>query len=234
MGEITKSWSDYYSTPEWAEKRTERLKLDGFKCARCGFTRALEVHHINYERFGHEDVSRDLITLCKKCHGEIERQKREQDQKTGRPSKLLPYGAYRFSVNSHTVTRQGAAFLCPPDTQVMEYSLEIPYLQNGEIKKVFLTGKLPVHKRYLPRIREFTDCIGLTPEHGRATVNLENADGMTGICKVGIWEDADGNKTNIVRGYYAPSNAPSPIMNDSAWYIELQKMIDEMPDIPFL
>lgn len=67
--------SAYYRSPEWASKRNERLKMDGYKCARCGFTRALEVHHITYERFGHEDVSRDLVTLCKKCHREVEEQK---------------------------------------------------------------------------------------------------------------------------------------------------------------
>lgn len=67
--------NEYYNSEKWAMKRNDRLKLDGFKCAKCGFTRALEVHHINYERFGDEDVSRDLITLCKKCHHEIEDQK---------------------------------------------------------------------------------------------------------------------------------------------------------------
>ena len=56
---------DYYKSPGWAAKRNERLRIDGYKCAKCGFTRALEVHHINYERFGDEDVGRDLITLCK-------------------------------------------------------------------------------------------------------------------------------------------------------------------------
>lgn len=68
---------EYYQSSKWAEKRNARLKIDGFKCAKCGFTRALEVHHINYERFGDEDVHRDLITLCKKCHNEIEDQKRQ-------------------------------------------------------------------------------------------------------------------------------------------------------------
>lgn len=67
---------EYYQSSKWAEKRNARLKIDGFKCAKCGFTRALEIHHINYERFGDEDVSRDLITLCKKCHQEVEEQKR--------------------------------------------------------------------------------------------------------------------------------------------------------------
>lgn len=67
----------YYKTPQWAEKRNERLKLDGYRCAICGFTRALEVHHINYERLGNEDVSRDLVTLCKKCHSVVESMKKE-------------------------------------------------------------------------------------------------------------------------------------------------------------
>lgn len=77
MDDYKQELDNYYKTPAWAMKRNERLKLDGYKCAKCGFTRALEVHHINYERFGNEDVSRDLVTLCKKCHYEIENQKKE-------------------------------------------------------------------------------------------------------------------------------------------------------------
>lgn len=67
---------DYYNSAAWAEKRNERLRIDHYRCANCGFTRALEVHHINYERVFHEDVRRDLVTLCKKCHSEIEAQKK--------------------------------------------------------------------------------------------------------------------------------------------------------------
>ena len=66
---------EYYNSAEWAKKRSERLKIDDYRCQRCGFTRALEVHHLNYERLGNEDVARDLITLCKKCHSEVEAQK---------------------------------------------------------------------------------------------------------------------------------------------------------------
>lgn len=76
---------DYYNTSEWQRKRNERLKLDGFKCARCGFTRALEVHHLNYERVFNEDVSRDLITLCKRCHAEIEMQKKSANPLPAEP-----------------------------------------------------------------------------------------------------------------------------------------------------
>lgn len=67
---------DYYKSQNWAIKRNKRLQVDGYKCAKCGFTRSLEVHHINYERLFNEDVYSDLITLCKKCHKEIELQKK--------------------------------------------------------------------------------------------------------------------------------------------------------------
>ena len=76
MSNNIRDLNTYYQSPEWAAKRNERLRIDRFKCAICGFTRALEVHHINYERLYHEDVSRDLITLCKKCHNEIEKRKK--------------------------------------------------------------------------------------------------------------------------------------------------------------
>lgn len=79
MGYDFRALSEYYKSRAWAEKRNARLKIDGYKCARCGFTRALEVHHINYDRLYNEDVSRDLVTLCKKCHKEIEAQKKTND-----------------------------------------------------------------------------------------------------------------------------------------------------------
>lgn len=79
MGDYLQPLSEYYKSRAWAEKRNARLKNDGYKCARCGFTRALEVHHINYDRLYNEDISRGLVTLCKKCHKEIETQKKEHD-----------------------------------------------------------------------------------------------------------------------------------------------------------
>ena len=102
---------NYYSSPAWAAKRTERLKIDGFRCAKCGFTRALEVHHINYDRFGHEDVSRDLITLCKKCHSEIEAQKEEVNP-IARPEHHSVYLAGKISFHDwrERFTGYGMAF----------------------------------------------------------------------------------------------------------------------------
>lgn len=62
-------YGKYLETEWWQKIRTERLKIDGFRCANCRTDKNLQVHHINYSRgWFHEDPRQDLITLCKKCH----------------------------------------------------------------------------------------------------------------------------------------------------------------------
>lgn len=64
-------YGKYLETEWWQKVRTERLKIDEFRCANCGTDKNLQVHHINYSRgWFHEDPRQDLITLCKKCHEE--------------------------------------------------------------------------------------------------------------------------------------------------------------------
>ena len=38
-------------------------------CQVCG-GRATDVHHLTYDRFGHEDMG-DLVSLCRRCHSKI-------------------------------------------------------------------------------------------------------------------------------------------------------------------
>ena len=61
----------YIASRAWACKRAARLEIDGHRCQTClhdGTLWRLEVHHKTYERFGDEDVERDLLTLCCQCH----------------------------------------------------------------------------------------------------------------------------------------------------------------------
>lgn len=71
---------EYLKSPEWQGKRIARLKMDGFQCAICGYKSALQVHHLNYNNIYHEDVANDLITLCKKCHERIEKEKKRPER----------------------------------------------------------------------------------------------------------------------------------------------------------
>lgn len=76
-------YSAYLQSPEWQKKRTERLKIDNFKCAVCGRPMDLQVHHLNYDNVGHENVYTDLITLCKFCHTDIENEKKAYKARQG-------------------------------------------------------------------------------------------------------------------------------------------------------
>lgn len=67
----------YIKSSEWKRKAAERMKLDGYRCVKCGKAMNLCVHHLTYENLGHEQLE-DLITLCKKCHSELHGVKEEE------------------------------------------------------------------------------------------------------------------------------------------------------------
>jgi 5-methylcytosine-specific restriction endonuclease McrA len=64
---------EYYSTETWRAKRAEAFRIHGYKCAVCGTTKDLQVHHLRYYKdgksiFGNEDPAKDFRILCKKHH----------------------------------------------------------------------------------------------------------------------------------------------------------------------
>jgi 5-methylcytosine-specific restriction endonuclease McrA len=64
--EMLRKYSEYLKTPEWACRRMLRLVLDEHTCQDCRQP-ASHVHHLTYERLGHEELD-DLISLCERCH----------------------------------------------------------------------------------------------------------------------------------------------------------------------
>ena len=80
---------EYFSTETWRRKRAEAFRIHGYKCAICGTTKNLQVHHLLYYRngesiFGHEDPAKDLRVLCEKHHpkGKYSAWQIKQDQKS--------------------------------------------------------------------------------------------------------------------------------------------------------
>lgn len=57
----------YLASSHWRTIRASRLKLDGYACCLCKSPKDLEVHHWAYSLFD-EDVTLDLMTLCRRCH----------------------------------------------------------------------------------------------------------------------------------------------------------------------
>lgn len=67
---------EYLKSEKWQKKRLERLRLDDFKCCRCGTPHNIQVHHTSYEHLCDEDIYNDLVTLCDSCHESIEKETR--------------------------------------------------------------------------------------------------------------------------------------------------------------
>lgn len=68
-------------SPNYAYERKMALNRDEYECQFCGMSNAihnemydkdLDVHHILPERQGGSDHRKNLITLCKSCHGQLE------------------------------------------------------------------------------------------------------------------------------------------------------------------
>lgn len=63
-------YRDYLQTPEWQNKRAEKLNQAHHRCELCYSNKRLHVHHKTYARRGKEDLS-DLIVLCANCHAKF-------------------------------------------------------------------------------------------------------------------------------------------------------------------
>lgn len=60
------SYSDYLQGEHWQQTREQKL-TESPACQQCGKGRGLEVHHLTYDRIGHEEMG-DLQVLCATCH----------------------------------------------------------------------------------------------------------------------------------------------------------------------
>jgi 5-methylcytosine-specific restriction endonuclease McrA len=61
----------YIASPNWKQKREQRLRLDRYECVACGETENLHVHHKypkGYFNIPDEHVNDDLKTFCELCH----------------------------------------------------------------------------------------------------------------------------------------------------------------------
>ena len=66
----------FRNSATWQEARRQALERDMFLCRVCAdehclCSDGLQVHHITYQRLGHEDVYNDLVSLCAGCHKKI-------------------------------------------------------------------------------------------------------------------------------------------------------------------
>lgn len=65
-------YDSYLKSPEWRQKKANRLAYDNWQCAVCHKPihegDRYETHHLMYNRLGHEQIETDIISLCPTCH----------------------------------------------------------------------------------------------------------------------------------------------------------------------
>lgn len=62
-------YEKYLQSKEWKNKKLDRLAFDNWQCAFCHKPlSSCETHHIKYTALGHEDIEKDIISLCHDCH----------------------------------------------------------------------------------------------------------------------------------------------------------------------
>jgi HNH endonuclease len=64
---FSKNYRLYLFSYEWLVRRSYKLQSVGYRCENCGEPWSLQVHHLTYDRLGHERDS-DLLVLCRACH----------------------------------------------------------------------------------------------------------------------------------------------------------------------
>lgn len=57
----------YLSSEHWKRFRAKALAHAGYRCRKCPATTTLQVHHLTYDRLGHE-LLEDVVVLCNSCH----------------------------------------------------------------------------------------------------------------------------------------------------------------------
>ena len=61
---------EYLSSPEWRAKSDFILNRDKV-CRICDKEKSQDAHHLTYENLPFEDLDKDLIGVCRKCHNKI-------------------------------------------------------------------------------------------------------------------------------------------------------------------
>lgn len=72
---IYSSYPEYLQSEQWKQKVQQRAEIDKYRCCMCGsagtMTNKLQCHHISYRTIYHEDVYKDILTLCENCHKSV-------------------------------------------------------------------------------------------------------------------------------------------------------------------
>ena len=67
----------FYQSRTWHAIRENARRRDFYMCRICERNRAVDGHHLTYARWGGEEEPRDILSLCRDCHGKIHEKKED-------------------------------------------------------------------------------------------------------------------------------------------------------------
>jgi 5-methylcytosine-specific restriction endonuclease McrA len=69
LPKVVERWSQRRAKQRaWLRVRKAVLARDGYACRACGSQEQVDVHHKKLRSAGGQDVSRNLLALCRCCH----------------------------------------------------------------------------------------------------------------------------------------------------------------------
>ena len=89
----TPEYDEYLKSWAWKEQRFWAIERARNQCKECGegLGTELDVHHVTYERLGHE-LPEDLVVLCRLCHDVGHRNQRWNRRLDGWATKVYGEG----------------------------------------------------------------------------------------------------------------------------------------------
>ena len=67
---VTDEYREYLRSNDWRERRKDLMEEAGKVCSECG-DKATQLHHLNYDCLGEEELDMDVVALCTQCHKDI-------------------------------------------------------------------------------------------------------------------------------------------------------------------
>lgn len=77
----TAEYENYIHSNAWRSRRKQALRMGHNRCAMCGSTTSLQVHHLTYKHLGHE-LDNELVVLCVLCHRKVHNQQARKKYKS--------------------------------------------------------------------------------------------------------------------------------------------------------
>lgn len=149
----------------------------------------------------------------------------------------LPAGTYRFRVTSlEEGFYSGSSEKIPNGTQQIIAHFDVPYTDdNGDQKTASVKSTFNIYAKALFALRQFAECIGMCPENGKFTFNMDEAKGKDGVCEIELRTSSKGNEFPSVKTCYPPSKAPKICANEKEWknYVSGFVPVGKVEDDPF-